>query len=76
MKYRKLRIAWSVAWGVACLLLIGLWPSLCRRAGRPIDSGSFVLRVLQEQASFGAETSDRPIVPGLLTSLSAHPGAI
>jgi len=25
MRYRKLRIAWSVAWGVACLLLIVLW---------------------------------------------------
>jgi len=25
MKYRKLRIAWSVAWGVACLLLVVLW---------------------------------------------------
>jgi hypothetical protein len=25
MKYRKLRIAWSVAWGVLCLLLIVLW---------------------------------------------------
>ena len=25
MKYRKLRIAWSIAWGVACLLLIILW---------------------------------------------------
>ena len=25
MKYRKLRIAWSVAWAVACLLLIALW---------------------------------------------------
>ena len=25
MKYRKLRIAWSVGCGVACLLLIGLW---------------------------------------------------
>ena len=25
MKNRKLRIAWSVAWGVACLLLIALW---------------------------------------------------
>ena len=25
MKYRKLRIAWSVACGVACLLLIALW---------------------------------------------------
>ena len=25
MKYRKLRIAWSVGCGVACLLLIALW---------------------------------------------------
>jgi hypothetical protein len=25
MKYRKLRIAWSVVWGVACVLLIALW---------------------------------------------------
>jgi len=25
MKYRKLRIAWSVAWGIACLLLVALW---------------------------------------------------
>ena len=25
MKYRKLRIAWSVACGIACLLLIALW---------------------------------------------------
>ena len=25
MKYRKLRIAWSVAWGIAGLLLFALW---------------------------------------------------
>jgi hypothetical protein len=25
MRYRKLRIAWSVAWGIACVLLIVLW---------------------------------------------------
>jgi hypothetical protein len=25
MKFRKLRIAWSVAWGLACILLIALW---------------------------------------------------
>ena len=25
MKYRKLRIAWSVAWGVASLLLVAFW---------------------------------------------------
>src|SRR5689334_21565687 len=25
MKYRKLRIAWSVVWGLAAVLLIALW---------------------------------------------------
>ena len=25
MKYRKLRIAWSVAWGIAAVLLVVLW---------------------------------------------------
>src|SRR6476659_6230618 len=25
MKYRKLRIAWSVVWGILCLLMITLW---------------------------------------------------
>ncbi len=25
MKHRKLRIAWSVAWGIVAVLLIGLW---------------------------------------------------
>ena len=25
MKYRKLRIAWSVVWGIAAVLLIVLW---------------------------------------------------
>jgi hypothetical protein len=25
MKFRKLRIAWSVFWGLACVLLIALW---------------------------------------------------
>ena len=25
MKYRKLRIAWSVTWGAACMLLVALW---------------------------------------------------
>src|SRR4051794_22609027 len=25
MRFRKLRIAWSVFWGVACVLLIALW---------------------------------------------------
>ena len=25
MRFRKLRIAWSVTWGIACVLLIVLW---------------------------------------------------
>src|SRR5262245_11565222 len=25
MKFSKLRIAWSVLWGIACLLMIALW---------------------------------------------------
>jgi hypothetical protein len=25
MRFRKLRIAWSVGWGILCLLLIALW---------------------------------------------------
>src|SRR5262245_31344059 len=25
MKFRKLRIAWTVGWGIACLLLVALW---------------------------------------------------
>jgi hypothetical protein len=25
MKFRKLRIAWSVAWGIACVLLVAFW---------------------------------------------------
>jgi len=34
MKYRKLRIAWSVWWGLACALLIVLWViSLSRYSG-------------------------------------------
>jgi hypothetical protein len=29
MRFRKLRIAWSVAWGLACLLLIAAWVRSC-----------------------------------------------
>jgi hypothetical protein len=39
MKYRNLRIAWSVACGILCLLLIGLWV----RSYWCIDTASFVL---------------------------------
>jgi hypothetical protein len=38
MKYRKLRIAWSVGWGVLCLLLIALWVRSYRRCDIAIAS--------------------------------------
>ena len=40
--------------------------TLLRRAGRKIDSSSCILRSLQGRASFNSETSDLPILPGLL----------
>src|SRR4029079_14162774 len=38
MKYRKLRIAWSVAWGVICLLLIAMWARSYTRWDHPFGS--------------------------------------
>ncbi len=32
MKHRKLRIAWSVGWGLVAVLLIALWVRSCSRA--------------------------------------------
>ena len=34
MRFRKLRIAWSVAWGVLCMMLIALWGWSYYDAGR------------------------------------------
>jgi hypothetical protein len=34
MRFRKLRIAWSVFWGVACVLVVGV---CIRSYGRPVD---------------------------------------
>ena len=31
MKHRKLRIVWSVAWGIAAVLLVALWVRVIRR---------------------------------------------
>jgi hypothetical protein len=36
IELRKLRIAWSVFWGIACVLLIGLWVRSYRPTG-PIE---------------------------------------
>ncbi len=47
MKYRKLRIAWSVAWGIACLVLVALWVratglmTLSVSSRRPVTSCRF-----------------------------------
>ena len=38
MRFRKLRIAWSVVWGIACVLLIALWVREYRQAHLIVDS--------------------------------------
>jgi hypothetical protein len=38
-RFRKLRIAWSVGWGIACVMLVGLW----MRSYLVIDGLSFPL---------------------------------
>jgi hypothetical protein len=39
MIYRKLRIAWSVGWGIACVLLIVLWGDSYWSGGEVITYG-------------------------------------
>jgi hypothetical protein len=66
MKFRKLRIAWSVFWGVACLLLI----VLCVRSLNRIDAltwhydnaEAFQIRTNPGQVTFMAFT-DQPVPP-------------
>jgi hypothetical protein len=36
MRYRKLRIAWSVAWGVLAVLLLTLWVRSYGRLDLPV----------------------------------------
>jgi hypothetical protein len=36
MRFRKLRIAWSVGWGIACVLLISLWVVKDTSFSRPL----------------------------------------
>ena len=51
MSFRKLRIAWSVVWGVACLIMVALWI----RSTHRIDclmAGAFFLH-LQFESSLG-----------------------
>jgi hypothetical protein len=51
MRFRKLRIAWSVGWGLACVLLIVLWV----RSGRLEDrfSGNVAARGFRLYSSHG-----------------------
>jgi len=51
MKYRKLRIAWSVVWGVACLLMIALW-------ARTADNGTNFQEPLLEVRDFAVYSTD------------------
>jgi len=49
-RFRKLRIAWSVVWGVACLLLVVLWVrSYTRREAAHIRFGNSHLAIVRSQ---------------------------
>src|SRR3954466_10399403 len=41
MRFRKLRIAWSAGWGLACVLLIVLWVRSYGREGIHYFRGTF-----------------------------------
>ena len=60
MKYRKLRIAWSVACGFACVLLIVLWVrsySSWEQLHGPVPGvGGIVINSVKGLMSFGAGT--------------------
>jgi hypothetical protein len=52
MKYRKLRITWSVGWGILCLLLIMLWVrsyTTCDVFGRELYKGDVLAISFQGQ---------------------------
>jgi hypothetical protein len=67
MKYRKLRIAWSVGWGIACLLLVVLWVRSywwTDSANCPLPGGkTFLVNSLRGQLSIGA-LSLFPVISG------------
>ena len=51
MKYRKLRIAWSVAWGVLAVSLCWLW-------ARSYSLASIVYLALPRQAAIGCDSAE------------------
>ena len=66
LKYRKLRIAWSVVCGVACLLLVGLWAHTVHYQVRVegwVSNSNFVRFVMFKHWTELAATSYQ-IVPG------------
>jgi len=61
MKYRKLRIAWSVAWGVACLVVIALWVRSYSRFEVPTASvAGLTIQVVSSQAKLAVPASYDP----------------
>jgi hypothetical protein len=57
MKHRKLRIAWSVAWGIVAVLLIVLWLRSYSRADMiaGYSPSTFVFGLGSRQGSLGVE---------------------
>jgi hypothetical protein len=54
MRFRKLRIAWSVACGIACVLLIVLWVRSYRHEANSLSIGDSVSYYDRENRSFSA----------------------
>jgi hypothetical protein len=68
MRYRKLRIAWSVAWGIACLLLIVLWVRsywwIDEAAGPTPDGHALLLSSSNGALEFGRQPNTQKDWPG------------
>jgi hypothetical protein len=63
MKYRKLRIAWSVGWGLLCLLLIALWVRSYSRADALVRERTSTRTETGIASNYGAIVLGRRIVP-------------
>jgi hypothetical protein len=65
MRFRKLRIAWSVFWGLACVLLIALWVRSYLRTDHIVwtsDARTFDISTLPGKLSLATE-NDRVFLP-------------
>src|SRR4051795_6039764 len=60
MRFRKLRIAWSVVWCLACVLLIALWVRSYRRADSLGISRVHVLTSIRGGIYVGGQISVSP----------------